>query len=106
MHATDSNVTADAANAAGEPVTLTLESPKPRPRARIAAAALGMAAAIVFFFCAVPPAHSGSTPPAALSGPRLILDTLRLLTRVAATEPSTDGATDAGRALPSGGIRN
>jgi hypothetical protein len=101
MHATDSNVTAAAAE---EPVALAM-APR-RLRARIAAAALGMATAIVFFFCAVPPAHSGSTPPAALSGPRLILDALRLLTRVAATEPGADSAPDAGRALPSGGIRN
>jgi hypothetical protein len=103
MHATDSNVDVPGA---GDPVAAALTPPRPRQRARIAAAALGMTSAIVFFFCAVPPAHSGSTPSAGLSGPRLLLDALRLLARVAATESGTEHVPDAGRALPSGGIRN
>jgi hypothetical protein len=98
MRAADTNVLHGDAGAA-----VALTPRRPRFRARIAAALLGMASGFMFFFCAVPPAHSGGLPPAA-SGAHFIIDALRLLTRVAATESGADPAS--ARALPSGGIRN
>jgi hypothetical protein len=97
---------ADTNDPQGDAGTAVASAPRrPRYRARIAAALLGMASGFMFFFCAVPPAHSGDLPPAA-AGAHFIMDALRLLTGVAATESSADPDSDGARALPSGGIRN
>jgi hypothetical protein len=90
----------------GPEPTLVSVPVRRRSRARIAAAVLGVVSGIAFFFCAVPSAHSGAARPPTFAGSHLVLDALRLLTRVAAPESNAESDADTTRAISSGGIRN